>query len=63
MPDSRRKSKPRTQAGSTGPDARLIQTCAGLNIQLDQVLAWKVHPDRIVILLKTGQKFSRTLQP
>jgi hypothetical protein len=63
MPDSRRKSKPDTRAGAAGPDARLTQTCAELNIQLDQVLAWRIHPERIVILLKTGQKLSRTLQP
>lgn len=63
MPDSRRKSKPSTRAGAAEPDARLAQTCSDLNIPLDQVQAWKVYPERIVILLKSGQKLSRALLP
>lgn len=62
MPESRRKSKP-NPAGVVGePDARLRQACADLNIPLDQALAWKIYPDRIVILFKDGQKLSRAVQ-
>lgn len=63
MPDSRRKSNPDSRPGAGEPDARLVQTCAALNIPLGQVQAWKAYPERIVILLKSGQKLSRALQP
>ena len=63
MPDMVQKSKARLRVNTEQSDAALIQACAELNIPLDQVLAWKFYPDRIVILFKSGQKLSRVLQP
>ncbi len=62
MPDSRRKSKPGSQAGTAEPDDPLRRACAELNLPLEHVLAWKLYPERIVILLKDGRKLSRPVQ-
>jgi hypothetical protein len=63
MHDTVQKSKARLRARTEESEAALIQACAELNMPLDQVLAWKFYPDRIVILFKSGQRLSRVLQP
>lgn len=54
------RGKPPASPG-LGNNPILRQACQDLNLPLAQVLAWNIYPDRIVILLKTGQKLSRAL--
>jgi hypothetical protein len=36
--------------------ALLRQACQELNMAADDALAWKIYPERLVILFKTGKK-------
>ena len=57
-PVNKTNRKPAAQAGAE-PTVNLGSICQDLNMPPDQVLAWKIYPDRVVILFKTGQKLAR----
>ncbi len=68
MPGSRKKSIPKnsqmtSQTFLPGGDDFLCETCRLLGRPFEDVLSWKVYPDRIVILFATGQKVVRRLAP
>lgn len=63
MSESRRQSRAKNSPVAADPDALLLQACVELNLPAGQVLAWKIYPDRVVILVKTGQKYTRRLKP